>query len=249
LNVRAVAFVFVALLCCSHESVAQLRSDSEPYSRRNTFTVFGEYSNDSSHIVLGRTPNRKLAGVGAQYERRLLGNEYVTWSYEAEFRPFIVSSDPFASYTSTDTFNGTTSSPVLSSGMVSECVAGTSTYTFTGPFGTESGVIVTQCSRVQTLAQGGSPIGFRFHLMPRRKLQLMFSSDGGYMYSTKPIPIPTAGGFNFTFNFGAGFEYFYKPHRSVRLEYLVQHYSNAYTAGSNPGVDSQFIRVGYSFGH
>ena len=99
-----------------------------------------------------------------------------------------------------------------------------------------------------TATQGGSPIGFRINLLPRRPLQLTFSSNGGYMFATKPIPIPDAGSFNFTFNFGGGLEYFYKPHRSVRLEYLVQHYSNHYTAQDNPGVDSGFVRLGWAFG-
>ncbi len=68
------------------------------------------------------------------------------------------------------------------------------------------------------------------------------------MYSNRPIPIPDAGSFNFTFEFGGGFEYFHAPHRSARLEYVVQHYSNHYTANQNPGVDSGFVKLTYAFG-
>jgi len=225
--------------------------DSKPYSRTNTFTVFGEYSNDSSHIILGSTPNRKLAGIGVQYERRLVESIYLRWSYMAEFRPFIVSSDPVDNTTETLCFGATCYPEPASSVVALKCTAGTRVFpVFVQPGnlpGTDT--VTSACSRQQTLAQGGSPIGFRINLLPRRPLQLTFSSNGGYMFATKPIPVPAAGSFNFTFNFGGGLEYFYKPHRSVRLEYLVQHYSNHFTAQDNPGVDSGFIRLAYAFGH
>jgi hypothetical protein len=248
LNRLVVAFVIAVVVCASRGSAGQSKTDPAPYTRNNTFTGFFEYSNDSSHIILGATPNRKLAGIGAQYERRLVENSYLRWSYVAEFRPFIVSSDPVANVTVTGTSNGVVSTPYTSSGETLECMAGTYTYSYTGQFGADSGTVVTMCSRQQTLAQGGSPIGFRINLLPRRPIQLTFSSNGGYMYSTKPMPIPDAGSFNFTFNFGGGLEYFYKPRRSIRLEYLVQHYSNHYTAPDNPGVDSGFARLAYAFG-
>jgi hypothetical protein len=224
--------------------------DSKPYSRKNTFSVFGEYSNDSSHIILGSTPNRKLAGVGLQYERRLVENGFLRWSYDAEFRPFIVSSDPAQSDYEVVCSNGICTAGSNGTAVVLTCVPGVRTFSFpgSGTFPPESGSVTTTCSRQQTIAQGGSPIGFRINLLPRRPLQLTFSSNGGYMFATKPIPIPDAGSFNFTFNFGGGLEYFYKPHRSVRLEYLVQHYSNHYTAQDNPGVDSGFVRLGWAFG-
>jgi opacity protein-like surface antigen len=66
--------------------------------------------------------------------------------------------------------------------------------------------------------------------------------------STKPLPVTSAGSFNFSFEIGAGVEYYRTANTSVRLEFQVQHYSNAYTAGSNPGVDSGMIKVTYSFG-
>jgi hypothetical protein len=224
-------------------------TDSGTYTRKNTFDVFVEYSNDSSHIILGSTPNRKLAGIGARYERRLVAKPYLVWSYMAEFRPFILSSDPIADTSETETVNGVNQGTITGSEEVFKCVRSTLSFSSSGPFGTASGTYSVACSRQQTLAQGGSPIGFRVNLFPRHPLQLTVSSNGGYMYSTKPIPTPGAGSFNFTFNFGGGLEYFYKPNRSVRLEYLVQHYSNHFTAAENPGVDSGFIRLAYAFGH
>ncbi len=223
--------------------------DAPPYTRRNGFSASIEYSNDSSHIILGSTPDRKLAGIGAQYERRLMLGRLISWSYFAEFRPFLLSSDPAATIVQKITIGTATYGPSTGTGVVFVCQAGTSVFTGTSNAGAETITETTTCFRQQTLAQGASPIGFRLRLFPRRPVQLLFSSNGGYMYSTKPIPLPNAGNFNFTFSFGGGVEYFLAPRRSLRLEYLVQHYSNHYTAPANPGVDSGLIRLSYAFGH
>ena len=77
---------------------------------------------------------------------------------------------------------------------------------------------VDTCSRQWTIGEGMSPIGFQWNFMPRHKLQPFFIGHGGYMYSTQPIPISTAGSFNFTFDFGAGVELYRSKTRSVRAE-------------------------------
>lgn len=246
--------IFVLLLSLTFLPTAGLAQtpDSNPYSRRNTLTALAEYSNDSSHIILGSTPNRKLAALGAQYERRLVANPHLTWSYVAEFRPFLLSSDPFATTAYLNTSTDPNQPPYSGtfSGVAFRCVAGTVTRSATNP---ATGVVYTgtstiTCSRQHTIAQGLSPIGFRINLRPTHPLQLTFSSNGGYMFSTHPIPVANAGSFNFTFEFGGGLEYFHAHHRSVRLEYVVQHYSNHNTANANPGVDSGFIKLTYAFG-
>ena len=55
--------------------------------------------------------------------------------------------------------------------------------------------------------------------------------------------------FNFTFSFGAGLDFFRRPNRSMRLEYRLQHLSNADLGASiDPGIDSQMIHLGYAWG-
>ncbi len=225
---------------------------NDSYSRRNTFSVFAEYSNDSSHIILGVTPNRKLGALGVQYERRLIDLHVLRLAYIGELRPFVLSSDP----AETDKLFSTTGTPPTTSPVgvftsaVLRCEAGTSSVTITDAT-TGAPITLTNnvtCSRQHTFAQGGSPVGLRVNLRPRKPLQLTLSANGGYLFSTKAIPIPDAGSFNFTFEFGGGLEYFYAPRRSARLEYVIQHYSNHYTAPENPGVDSGFLKVTYAFG-
>ncbi len=53
------------------------------YSRLNTFAAFAEYSNDSSHIILGTSANRKIGALGFQYQRRLVHRPALDLSYTA----------------------------------------------------------------------------------------------------------------------------------------------------------------------
>jgi len=68
------------------------------------------------------------------------------------------------------------------------------------------------------------------------------------MYSTRPIPVETAGSFNFTFDLGAGLELFRIHSQSIRAEYRYHHISNHFTAYENPGIDSGLVQLTWSFG-
>ena len=50
------------------------------------------------------------------------------------------------------------------------------------------------------------------------------------------------------FQLGAGIEYFRTLTQSIRLEYQLQHFSNAYTAETNYGVDNGLVKLTYTFG-
>src|ERR1700689_938768 len=84
---------FVALFLVASTPLAQ-SSDTNPFfARKNTFSVFGAYSNDSSHILLGQAENRKLVDIGAGYARRLYVNRIVNWQYSFEILPVALDSD------------------------------------------------------------------------------------------------------------------------------------------------------------
>jgi Lipid A 3-O-deacylase (PagL) len=243
----AAVAVFAVLLTFISGLSAQT-ADSTAFGRKNTFSPFVEYSNDSSHIVLGRSESRKFAAVGLQYERRLLSNHALNLRYAAEFRPLIMESDPVATITET---LGPPENLILVLGpqAVTKCFDETVNFIvrdpITGPFN-ES--VQETCNRRWTYAQGLSPLGTRINLFPHRRLQPTGSLFAGYILSAKKIPIDTAGSFNFTFEFGVGLEYFLSQSRSMRFEYQVQHFSNAYTADSNPGVDNGLFKLSYTFG-
>lgn len=228
-------------------------SQTEPatlyYSRLNTFGVFGEYSNDSSHILLGTAQNRKLLDFGASYSRRLLLNRIVNWQYLIQIRPIMLESDPIWLTTFTNTLPPPPTTISQKSTLPNACFPYSNTYSGTDQGAPYSYTITNTCDgRQWTFGQGFSPIGFQWNFLPRHRLQPVFTGLGGYMFSTKPIPISTAGSWNFTFQFGVGFEYYRSHTRSFRLEYRFHHISNKYTASENPGIDSQLFQLTYAFG-
>jgi Lipid A 3-O-deacylase (PagL) len=232
----------ILLLCFALTSAAQQTTD-QTYSRLNTFSGFFEYSNDSSHIILGDAENRKIGAIGFQYQRRLVHRRLLDLSYTAEVRPGMIESDPVFAATITFTTPPSSVSQVPPSPTV-KCVA--TTYMFSGEDYADTEV--TSCTRRTVVEQGFSPVGLRISLLPRYRLQPTFSTLAGYMFSTQPVPITDAGSFNYSFEFGGGLEYYLAHTRSIRLEYQVQHFSNKKTAELNPGVDSGFIKLTYAFG-
>jgi opacity protein-like surface antigen len=217
------------------------------YSRLNTFGFFGAYSNDSSHILLGITEQRKLLNIGGVYNRRLLENNHVVWQYSAEVQPVALESDPVEHQTIIYTSPAPATYHLTivpfgachtASGGVTQVLGGkTYTYTYTN-----------QCSRQWTIGEGMSPIGFQWNFRPHHKLQPIVTGHGGYMYSTQPIPVANAGSFNFTFDVGAGLELYRSKTRSIRAEYRYHHISNHFTANENPGIDNGLFQVTYAFG-
>jgi opacity protein-like surface antigen len=248
MNPAAVASLAVLLVLASAAN-AQI-GEAPRFGSKNTYSAFLEYSNDSSHIILGSSPNRKFSGLGIQYERRLLSNHAFVWRYAAEFRPLVLESDPTATLTISIIAPPPAITVVEPTAAALQCIAGQRTFSGTDP---TTGIhysetILTNCGRRWTYAQGLSPAGTRINLLPHRRLQPTASFLAGYLLSAKKIPLDSAGAFNFTFEFGAGLEFYQSQSRSIRFEYQIQHFSNAYTAAANPGVDSGLFKLTYSFG-
>jgi hypothetical protein len=231
---------------------AQIAPTVSPYyARTNTFSVFGAYSGDSSHMLLGGAENRRLLNFGVAYSRKLYLNRIVNWQYNGELLPVALESDPVVHTAYHQT------APVLANSaynnvQAAACVAATKSFddTITYVGGTVSfiGTTTTSCTRRWTVGDAISPVGFQWNFLPRHKLQPFFIGHGGYMYSTQPIPVSEAGSFNFTFDLGTGFELYRNKTRSVRAEYRYHHISNHFTANQNPGIDSGLVQLTYSFG-
>ncbi|WP_035357307.1 hypothetical protein [Edaphobacter aggregans] len=80
---------------------AVARAGTSPYSFRQSFCAFSEYSNTSSRIVLGAARDRRLVAIGLTYSRRLLHTRYADWNYAPELLPFVLIEDPVANLTVT----------------------------------------------------------------------------------------------------------------------------------------------------
>lgn len=214
------------------------------YSRLNTFSIYSEYSNTSSYIHWGVSRRRRLVSVGGSYARRFDAPHWFDWTphasvfYELEVAPVLLIQNPIA----TDVYN-LSSGPIVMSGPIVElCVTG-SYVSYDGlPF------VRTSCGRRWEYAGGASPVGFRVNFDPEKRLQPFIDSHLGFLLSSRDEPVSGSSNFNFTFEFGAGLELYRNTGRSVALEYRLHHLSNAYLSNNNPGVDSQIIKLTYSFG-
>ena len=248
---KPTAFATLVLLFIAASISRAQTGDISPFSRRNTFTVFAEYSNDSSHILMGVSENRKLAAFGGSYARRLWPSHFGDLRYIVELRPVLMESDPVyqTRYVITPINPpGPTSTTTSATEYYLACKPGSSQQTIPTPTQTYSLMTTTTCGRRWTYAQGFSPVGLQYGFRPSHGIQPFVSSTAGYVFSTRPIPTSDAGSFNFTFDFGAGIEFFHARTRSIQVEYRFHHISNHYTADDNPGIDNGVIKLSYAFG-
>lgn len=223
--------------------------DGRIYPRKNTFGIIGAYAWDSHRILLGDSERRMLLDFGVAYSRRILLTRAVNWQYDAEILPVALESDPLTLYVDSQTSPTVSTTESIGTPSVL-CSPTVFTYTFTDPGGvTYSGTETITCQgRQWTVGEAMSPIGMRLNLLPHRRMQPFVDGHGGYIYTTRPIPVPFAGSFNFTFDFGAGLEIYRKGTQSIRAEYRFHHISNKDTATQNPGIDNGLLQVTYCFG-
>lgn len=245
------AFASLALLFVIATVAHAQTHDSRAFSRRNTFTVFTEYSNDSSHMLMGISEDRKLTALGASYARGLWSSRVGDLRYLAEVRPVLMESDPVNLVTTVYSFinpPGPDVTQVSAGEPYGSCKPASFQGTIQSPTQSYSYTSTITCGRRWTFAQGFSPIGLQYSLRPGHSLQPFVSSTAGYILSTRPIPTANAGSFNFTFDFGAGVELFHSETRSIQLEYRFHHISNHGTADVNPGIDNGVFKLSYAFG-
>ncbi|MGD0631952.1 MAG: hypothetical protein ABR987_21690, partial [Terracidiphilus sp.] len=167
-------------------------SEANPFfARKNTFSIFGAYSNDSSHILMGNAENRKLLDFGAAYSRRLFEDRVVNWQYSGELLPVALESDPVQVDVISQTQPTAETFTFSEGNQAVTCTPRSSSFTYVNAMGvTFAGTQTMICSgRQWNIGEAISPVGFQWNFLPRRKLQPLFIGHGGYMYSTKPIPI------------------------------------------------------------
>ena len=223
------------------------------YAPLNSVAAFAEYSNSSSHIILGDDRQRKFAGLAFAYQRRISTAHGMSWAYSAEIRPLLVESDP--------TIRGqhlltNIDGPLMKQDIVFVQQVPIQTlrlYRDVSASGVVDGrpvflQINYDLGRRWTYTPALTPVGFSVHLLPAHSLQPFLASTAGFIVSTRDVPEFKTSAFNFTFSFGGGVEWFRDHRRSWTVEYRVQHMSNKEIGYNNPGVDSQFLRVGYRFG-
>jgi hypothetical protein len=246
---------FAALLLATPGRAQMTPVPDRYYAPLNSFAAFVEYSNSSSHIILGDDRQRKFAGLTVAYQRRLSASHGMVWDYSAEIRPLLFESDPtIRSQRLTVNVDGKVTVyelrfphqiPIENVNLYRNQTFSTTTLDG-NPFSEE---LHNDIGRRWTYAPGITPASFAVHLLPMRRTQPFLASTAGFVVSLRDIPEFKTSAFNFTFSFGGGIEWFRDHRRSWTAEYRVQHMSNKNIGYENPGLDSQFVRVGYRFGY
>lgn len=228
-------------------------AESAPYSRKHTFTVFAEYAPTSEHILAGASRQRKVASLGFGYSYRVVRFLGTELSFHAEVRPVVFESDPMARVTGVDTVTDSTGAqnyPFQSTSVTfAKCTPSSGSEDYKGSNGTTEHIQwAVQCGRQWTFGQAFSPAGFKYNFRTHHALQPYAIGTLGYMYTSRPVPMPEAEGFNYLINAGAGVELYRKGKQSVAAECRLSHFSNWDTAAMNPGTDQVVYSVAYSFG-
>lgn len=223
-----------------------------PYAPAHTWAVFAEYSPSSSHIILGVAREREFAALGVAYTHNMYRGRHWDLSYLFEIRPLMAESDPVIEGISfryqipgypnfEQTFRYPHKIPVLELGPRET----DSTIDVNGVIGKEE--FLRLYGRRWTYVGAMSPLGLKVNLFPRSRLQPTLTANGGFAASARDIPMFDTSAGNFTFSFGGGVDLFRRVGHPIRLEYRIQHFSNA-EVGQDPGIDSQMIYVGYVWG-
>lgn len=244
-----------AMLGLALVSMTMHAQEADEFGRKNTWTVFSEYANTSSHILLGQARQRKLADFGGSYAWRI---GHTGLRYVVEYRPVLFDGDVTLTGQTTYVENPQpvgVSPYTVTSTQVVEGTCRPVTYINTFPIvaGTTTVAMVTEtsvitCGRRWTYGEAITPAGLRYSFMTKRQVQPFVIATGGYMFSDHAVPLDSAGFFNFTFDFGAGIEVFRSKTQSFSVEARYRHFGNNNTASSNPGVDSVVYKLSYSFG-
>jgi hypothetical protein len=229
------------------------------YDPKTSYSVFAEYSNDSSHMIIGESENRRLFAAGADYNRRLGGRSLYSWHYQVEVIPLELLQNPKLTTTVVGTVVG--NPPVVafpvgtiqfSSLQSKRCrsESGSGTYYEIGEGGLQIPVgtftFTNDCSHPWTYGAGVSPLGQKVNFLPHDRLQPYVVVNAGFVGFAKTVPSDNATMFNFSFEFGGGIEWNARSGHAWSLDYRYHHISNAGRGTDNPGVDNGTFRLSYS---
>lgn len=234
----------IVVLVCSGSLAFAQSPPSTTRTNKYDLGVFAEYSPTSSHIFLGYSRQRELAGIGGSFAWRLLNRHSFEFAYLAEVRPLLMESDPTLVSINSNQYGALTFSPpapVIDPGNL-YVIYNSNLYSF------NEGYNHARFSRRWTYTGGASPVGIKLNGFTHRRLQPEFMGNGGFLVATRDIPFPDTSYFNFTFEFGVGLQWYRTPTQSVQAEIRYHHLSNHDLGANNPGVDSALWKLTYTFG-
>lgn len=223
----AYAFSCIVVVCGSLALVnAQTRNDNPKNERHheasvgNAFTVFGNATFANTKLY-GDATQRHLFLVGIAYRHILMRKKDFFVSYAPELVPIAVLLQPHPS-------------------LPRPSVSGNGTVLATSP-----GAAPEFRNSIGT---GINPVGFELSFLPNRGFHPFLAADCGFLYFNRNVPSAAAAQFNFAAAGRIGVQLATANRSAISIGYEFHHFSNADEAHDNPGLDSEMIFVGYTFG-
>lgn len=243
-----------ATLLLAYSAAAQ--ADGPSPQPRGSFTVQTGYSPaeptgiGSFHVY---TSDRRLLQTLIGYSWTIHAWQHVKLSYHADLIPLTLVSDPAQQivFDETDASGNTVHTKFVqrSAGKIrsrqGSLVAFDPAHPASPAFTTEFTITPL---RLTTYGGGANPIALELHFRPRRRLQPFIFSSGGFLIFAHEEPLDRTSAFNFSYAFGGGVEIATRPQRAVIVGYKLLHFSNAQLGAMNPGVNTNFLYIGYRFG-
>jgi len=93
-----------------------------------------------------------------------------------------------------------------------------------------------------------NPVVMKWNFTHGRKFIPYFVAQGGMLHTNVKVPPPNTSTVNFTSGAGVGFNYFFKPGRSINWDLRATHLSNASLGDHNSGVNASLqFSLGYNW--
>jgi len=100
--------------------------------------------------------------------------------------------------------------------------------------------------RENTYGVGFEPASFRFLFLPSHRLKPYAQVGAGFIFTSKPVPVPESPRYNFIGDFGGGVMFNLSKKRTINFGYRYFHISNMNIGEINPGYNANVFYVGYS---
>ncbi len=231
--------VFCLLFTCLALSQLAFGQEILAFGGKQSLGLTAGYSPTSSHILVGTAEGRRTFTAGVEYTRRMWEDKGLRFDYSVVFSPFFRESDPtqvatetivngVATVTPVTPFRVLFDKPVVIDYICPECI-----FPVLG-------------KDEKTYAVAFAPIGTRAVFLSRWRIQPTFAANGGFVISSRDLPVDDTSQLNFQITFGPGTQVFASRTTAVRLEYVYSHISNAYlgvSAFNDPGIDQRVFRL------
>jgi hypothetical protein len=238
----------ILALSCFTLSIGAARlvgQETETFGTRQGVSTWFGFAPTSQHILIGTAQNRETFQAALGYTYKIKRWSDLSISYEGSIQPIYFERDPTFIGTSKPNQTGPPTITTFLQPYRPIGLYGDFGYVYIGN-GQSVAIAGVPGPRENTYAFAALPLGVRVAVFTRGRFQPTFSIDLGALYAARNIPVDYSSSFNFLASLGPGLEVYLTQKRSVRLEYLYEHLSNAGLGSQNPGLDSGGYRLTFT---